>query len=90
MQKDRMDKSAMGHDYVGKTEAHSSQKDHSAGFGGKYGVQKDRMDKSAEGHDFIGKTDTHSSVTDAKRGEPLKLTCSGGTVLPKRKTERSL
>ena len=31
MQKDRMDKSAMGHDYVGKTEAHSSQKDYSTG-----------------------------------------------------------
>ena len=31
VQKDRMDKAAVGHDYVGKTEAHSSQKDYSQG-----------------------------------------------------------
>lgn len=45
VQQDRMDKSAMGHDYIGKVEKHGSQTDHSAGFGGKFGVQTDRVDK---------------------------------------------
>ena len=40
-----MDKSAHGHDYIGKTEKHASQKDYTAGFGGKFGVQSDRLDK---------------------------------------------
>ena len=30
---------------------HESQKDHSKGFGGKFGVQKDRRDSCAEGTD---------------------------------------
>lgn len=42
---DRMDKSAMGHDYQEKLEQHASQKDYAKGFGGKYGVQKDRIDQ---------------------------------------------
>lgn len=46
---DRMDKCAMGHDYIGKVEKHGSQKDYSDGFGGKFGIQKDRVDKSAAG-----------------------------------------
>lgn len=45
VQKDRMDQSAVGHDYVGKVEKHASQKDYSTGFGGKYGIQTDRVDK---------------------------------------------
>lgn len=45
VQKDRMDQSAVGHEYVGKVEKHASQKDYSAGFGGKFGVQTDRIDK---------------------------------------------
>lgn len=45
VQKDRMDLSAVGHDYVAKVEKHVSQKDYSTGFGGKYGVQTDRIDK---------------------------------------------
>lgn len=45
IQKDRMDKSAVGHDYVAKVEKHVSQTDYSAGFGGKFGVQTDRVDK---------------------------------------------
>lgn len=36
---------ALGHDYIGTTEKHASQKDYSTGFGGKYGVQKERVDK---------------------------------------------
>ena len=31
VQRDRMDKTAEGHDFIGKTEAHSSQKDYSSG-----------------------------------------------------------
>uniref|UniRef100_A0A3Q4A9K6 SH3 domain-containing protein n=1 Tax=Mola mola TaxID=94237 RepID=A0A3Q4A9K6_MOLML len=42
VEKDRMDKVALGHDYVAQVEQHSSQKDASKGFGGKFGVQKDR------------------------------------------------
>lgn len=36
---------ALGHDYVADVEQHSSQKDASKGFGGKFGVQKDRVDR---------------------------------------------
>ncbi|KAI6647399.1 Src substrate cortactin-like [Oopsacas minuta] len=42
-----MDRSAVGHDYQSDLSAHSSQTDHSKGFGGRYGVEKDRMDRSA-------------------------------------------
>ena len=45
IEKDRMDQSAVGHDYAGKVEKHQSQKDYSSGFGGKFGVQSDRVDK---------------------------------------------
>lgn len=45
VEKDRMDHSAVGHDYIAKVEKHVSQKDYSAGFGGKFGVQTDRIDK---------------------------------------------
>lgn len=36
---------ALGNDYVAQVDKHSSQKDASKGFGGKYGVEKDRVDK---------------------------------------------
>lgn len=36
---------ALGNDYVAQVEKHSSQKDASKGFGGKFGVQEDRVDK---------------------------------------------
>jgi len=45
VEKDRMDASAVGHEYEGKVEAHQSQKDYKTGFGGQFGVQKDRVDK---------------------------------------------
>ncbi|KOB68717.1 putative cortactin, partial [Operophtera brumata] len=75
VQQDRMDKSAMGHDYVGKTEKHSaagwehretvekhsSQKDYSSGFGGKYGVQTDSQDAAALGWDQLQHTAPHDS-----------------------------
>lgn len=61
---DRMDKSAMGHDYIGKVEKHGSQKDYADGFGGKFGIQKDRVDKSAAGWDHKEKIEKHSSQKD--------------------------
>uniref|UniRef100_A0A8C2WUI8 Cortactin n=1 Tax=Cyclopterus lumpus TaxID=8103 RepID=A0A8C2WUI8_CYCLU len=39
LQQDRMDKSAVGHDYQSKLSTHCSQTDTSKGFGGKFGVQ---------------------------------------------------
>ena len=51
MQKDRVDQSAVGYEHQEKLSQHSSQKDYSQGFGGKYGVQTDRKDESAVGFD---------------------------------------
>lgn len=63
-----MDKSALGHDFIGKVEKHGSQKDYSDGFGGKFGVQRDRVDKSAVGFDYKEKVACHESQTDHKKG----------------------
>ncbi|XP_029317773.1 src substrate protein p85-like [Cottoperca gobio] len=61
VEKDRMDKAALGHDYVAQVEQHSSQKDAAKGFGGKFGVQKDRVDKSAMGFEYKGEVQQHAS-----------------------------
>ncbi len=45
VEEDRMDKSAVGHDYHTPLVKHASQKDYATGFGGKFGVQNDRKDK---------------------------------------------
>nr|XP_060632315.1 src substrate cortactin-like isoform X1 [Anolis sagrei ordinatus] len=63
-EKDRMDKSALGHEYVAEVGMHSSQTDAAKGFGGKFGVQKDRADKSALGFDYKGEVDKHTSQKD--------------------------
>ncbi|KAH8358532.1 hypothetical protein KR093_000820 [Drosophila rubida] len=68
VEKDRMDKSAVGHDYQGKVDKHASQKDYSEGFGGKYGVQTNRVDKSAVGWDHIEKVEKHESQKDYSKG----------------------
>ncbi|XP_050303020.1 src substrate cortactin isoform X2 [Anthonomus grandis grandis] len=68
IQKDRMDKSAVGHEYVGKVEKHASQKDYSTGFGGKFGVQEDRVDKSAVSWDHKEKIEKHASQKDYVAG----------------------
>jgi len=68
VQEDRMDKTALGHDYIEKVEKHTSQKDYSAGFGGKFGVQKDRQDNSAVGFDYKGKVEKHDSQKDYTTG----------------------
>ncbi|KAG5455023.1 Hematopoietic lineage cell-specific protein [Clonorchis sinensis] len=47
VERDRMDKSAVGWDHREQTAAHPSQTDYAKGFGGKYGVQTDRMDTTA-------------------------------------------
>uniref|UniRef100_A0A671XU83 Cortactin n=1 Tax=Sparus aurata TaxID=8175 RepID=A0A671XU83_SPAAU len=61
VQQDRMDKSAVGHDYQSKLSKHCSQTDTSKGFGGKFGVQADRVDQSAVGFEYAGKTEKHAS-----------------------------
>lgn len=68
VEKDRMDKSALGHDYVGKVEKHASQKDYSTGFGGKFGVQSDRVDKCAGTWEHKEKVEKHSSQKDYATG----------------------
>ena len=61
VQNDRMDKSAVGHDYQTPLQKHASQKDYATGFGGKFGVQNDRKDKSAVGWDHVEKVEKHDS-----------------------------
>ncbi|XP_066908922.1 src substrate cortactin isoform X3 [Halyomorpha halys] len=68
IEKDRMDSSAVGHDYVAKVEKHASQKDYSAGFGGKFGVQTDRIDKSAVSWEHKEASQKHASQTDYRTG----------------------
>ncbi|CAB1428385.1 unnamed protein product [Pleuronectes platessa] len=68
VQQDRMDKSAVGHDYQSKLSKHCSQTDTSKGFGGKFGVLDDRVDKSAVGFEYAGKTEKHASQTDYSTG----------------------
>nr|XP_045003488.1 hematopoietic lineage cell-specific protein [Jaculus jaculus] len=68
VEKDRMDKSAVGHEYVAEVGKHSSQTDAAKGFGGKYGVEKDRADKSAVGFDYKGEVEKHTSQKDYSHG----------------------
>ncbi|XP_035384506.1 hematopoietic lineage cell-specific protein isoform X3 [Electrophorus electricus] len=68
VEKDRMDKVALGHSYVAEVEQHSSQKDAAKGFGGKYGVQQDRVDKSAMGYEYKGEVEKHTSQKDYATG----------------------
>ncbi|KGL79737.1 Hematopoietic lineage cell-specific protein [Tinamus guttatus] len=60
-EQDRMDKCAVGHEYVADVGKHSSQTDAAQGFGGKYGVQRDRADKSALGFEYKSEVEKHSS-----------------------------
>ncbi|NXP15766.1 SRC8 protein, partial [Thinocorus orbignyianus] len=66
--KDKVDKSAVGYEYQGKTEKHESQKDYVKGFGGKFGVQTDRQDKCALGWDHQEKVQLHESQKDYSKG----------------------
>ncbi|XP_032915016.1 hematopoietic lineage cell-specific protein-like isoform X2 [Catharus ustulatus] len=67
-EQDRMDKCAVGHEYVAHVEKHSSQTDAAQGFGGKFGVQRDRADKSAVGFEYKGEVEKHSSQKDYSKG----------------------
>ncbi|NXH69516.1 HCLS1 protein, partial [Hydrobates tethys] len=60
-ERDRMDKCAVGHEYIADVGKHTSQTDAAQGFGGKYGVQRDRADKSALGFEYKGEVEKHSS-----------------------------
>uniref|UniRef100_H3CGM9 Cortactin n=1 Tax=Tetraodon nigroviridis TaxID=99883 RepID=H3CGM9_TETNG len=68
LQEDRMDKSAVGHDYQSTLSKHCSQVDTSKGFGGKFGVQADRVDQSAVGFEYAGRTEKHASQKDYSSG----------------------
>lgn len=68
VQSDRMDKSAVGHDYVAPKFKHASQTDYSTGFGGKFGVQSDRIDKSAVSWNHKEKIEKHASQKDYSSG----------------------
>ncbi|XP_077570140.1 src substrate cortactin-like [Stigmatopora nigra] len=68
VQQDRMDKSAVGHEYQSKLSKHCSQTDNAKGFGGKFGVQADRVDQSAVGFEYAGKTEKHASQKDYNAG----------------------
>ncbi|XP_051463924.1 hematopoietic lineage cell-specific protein-like isoform X4 [Apus apus] len=67
-ERDRMDKCAVGHEYVADVGKHSSQTDAAQGFGGKFGVQRDRADKSALGFEYKGEVEKHSSQKDYSKG----------------------
>ncbi|NWX06261.1 HCLS1 protein, partial [Caloenas nicobarica] len=67
-ERDRMDKCAVGHEYVADVGKHSSQTDAAQGFGGKYGVQRDRADKSAMGFEYKGEVEKHSSQKGKSMG----------------------
>ncbi|XP_006861102.1 PREDICTED: src substrate cortactin [Chrysochloris asiatica] len=68
VEQDRMDKSAVGHEYQSKLAKHCSQVDAVRGFGGKFGVQVDRVDQSAVGFEYQGKTEKHASQKDYSSG----------------------
>uniref|UniRef100_A0A8D2DK34 Cortactin n=1 Tax=Sciurus vulgaris TaxID=55149 RepID=A0A8D2DK34_SCIVU len=68
VEQDRMDRSAVGHEYQSKLSKHCSQVDSVRGFGGKFGVQMDRVDQSAVGFEYQGKTEKHASQKDYSSG----------------------
>ncbi|NWQ81273.1 HCLS1 protein, partial [Columbina picui] len=73
-ERDRMDKCAVGHEYIADVGKHSSQTDAAQGFGGKYGVQRDRADKSAMGFEYKGEVEKHSS----QKGKSMSMHYSKG------------
>ncbi|MGH0148808.1 UNVERIFIED_CONTAM: hypothetical protein FKN15_044869 [Acipenser sinensis] len=68
VERDKVDKAALGYDYKAETEKHESQKDYSKGFGGKYGVEREKVDKAALGYDYKAETEKHESQKG--RGSP--------------------
>ncbi|NXA76275.1 HCLS1 protein, partial [Thryothorus ludovicianus] len=84
-ERDRMDKCAVGHEYVADVGKHSSQTDAAQGFGGRFGVQRDRADKSALGFDYKGEVEKHSSQKGKSVGTDYSKGFGGryGVGLPK-------
>ncbi|XP_077531476.1 cortactin isoform X1 [Haemaphysalis longicornis] len=68
VQNDRMDKSAVGNDYMTSLHKHASQTDAVKGFGGKFGVQSDRQDKCAVGWEHHESVEKHASQKDYSSG----------------------
>ncbi|NXU17975.1 HCLS1 protein, partial [Pardalotus punctatus] len=66
--------SALGFEYKGEVEKHSSQKGksmgtyYSKGFGGRYGVERDKVDKAAVGFDYKSQAEKHDSQKDYAKG----------------------
>ena len=69
VQKDRVDKSALGFDDKVDVPLHPSQTDMKKGFGGKFGVQKDRQDASAGSFEDI---EPASSSYKPTRADPAR------------------
>ncbi|NXG46911.1 SRC8 protein, partial [Psilopogon haemacephalus] len=68
VEQDRMDKSAVGHEYQCELSKHCSQVDLVKGFGGKFGVETDRVDQSAVGFEYQEKVEKHPSQKDYSSG----------------------
>lgn len=68
IEKDRMDQSAVGHDYVAQLHQHESQSDYKTGFGGKFGLQSDRVDKCAVTWEHREVLEKHASQKDYSSG----------------------
>uniref|UniRef100_A0A2K5KGK3 Hematopoietic lineage cell-specific protein n=1 Tax=Colobus angolensis palliatus TaxID=336983 RepID=A0A2K5KGK3_COLAP len=94
VERDRMDKSAVGHEYVAEVEKHSSQTDAAKGFGGKYGVERDRADKYAKGFggqygiqkdrvdkSAVGFNEMEAPTTAYKKTTPIEAASSGARGL---------
>ncbi|KFO88382.1 Hematopoietic lineage cell-specific protein, partial [Buceros rhinoceros silvestris] len=74
VERDKVDKAAVGFDYKSQAEKHDSQKDYAKGFGGRYGVQKDRVDKSAAGFNEMA-----APTSSYEKTRPLEAGASSGT-----------
>ncbi|XP_028811432.1 src substrate protein p85-like isoform X1 [Denticeps clupeoides] len=79
VEKEKVDKAALGYDYVGQTEKHQSQKDYAKGFGGRYGVEADRMDKSAATF-----SDIESPASAYEKTKPVEASSAGAGNLKAR------
>ncbi|NXP10532.1 HCLS1 protein, partial [Thinocorus orbignyianus] len=88
-ERDRMDKCAVGHEYVADIGKHSSQTDAAQGFGGKYGVQRDRADKSALGFEYKGEVEKHSSQKGKSMGSYYSKGFGGRYGVEKDKVDKA-
>merc|ERR1711892_9331 len=70
VQKDRVDKSALGWEHVERVDEHNSQQDYKTGFGGKFGVgaQNDKSALGWEHHEKVDKHESQAKQADFKAG----------------------